>query len=426
MRPANQTSAPFVQVDMKRSYISVSLLAALAAYGVTDVRLGGVARAPAQGYVNGVWFDGAAFVPRAVVVADGELQFVERLPSGVDAVDLAGGYVVPPYCEAHNHNIGVGKPEERNKKYFDAGVFYVQSLTDAPQLAAAERAFWSQPDSVHVAFAHGGLTGPGGHPIELLEGIKRGGGYPPGTELANQAYFEAAAPSDVDRHWPSLVAAEPHIVKLYLQYSEEYERRVSNAEFFGKRGLSPASFRRAVELARRDRRRVAVHVTSAADFHLAVDAGVDVIAHLPGYMSVESISVGDAELAARKKIAVITTASLARSFASASMPLERLRAAQIANLKTLRDAGVTLTIGSDSWADSSHAEAAYLRGLGVFQDVELLRMWTMTCPTVVFPDRTVGRLAPGHAASFLVLGGDPLKDWAMTRSIKYRRLQHSQ
>lgn len=409
---------------MPRSLVLAGIVVAIAAYGSGDARARQAGAPAEEGYVNARWFDGAAFVPRTVVVANGRLQFVERLPEGITPVDLNGGYVVPPYCEAHNHNIAVGRPEERNKKYFDAGVFYVQSLNGAPQLAEAERGFWSRPDSIHAAFAHGGFTGPGGHPIELLEGIRKGGGYPAGLELADHAYFEAAAPADVDRLWPTLVSQRPHIIKLFLQFSEDHDRRVNDAAFFGNRGLSPAAFRRAVALARRDRARVAAHVTSTADFHLAVEVGVDVIAHLPGYMSVEHISLDDAALAARKRIAVITTASLAPAFASAGSPLESLRVAQVANLKTLKDAGVTLAVGSDRWGDSSHGEVAYLRGLGVFGNAELLRMWTMSCPAVIFPERKVGQLAQGYEASFVVLAGDPIADWAMTRRITRRRLEH--
>ena len=53
-------------------------------------------------YSGGRWFDGNRFVPRTMYVVDG--AFRQRRPATVDStVDLAGGYVVPPFSDAHQH-----------------------------------------------------------------------------------------------------------------------------------------------------------------------------------------------------------------------------------------------------------------------------------------------------------------------------------
>src|SRR5829696_7882066 len=53
-------------------------------------------------YQGGKWFDGKAFAPRTMYVV-GDV-FRERRPSRVDSVvDLRGGYVVPPFADAHQH-----------------------------------------------------------------------------------------------------------------------------------------------------------------------------------------------------------------------------------------------------------------------------------------------------------------------------------
>src|ERR1700687_131223 len=55
-------------------------------------------------YVNGSWFDGSGFVSRYAYVIGDTLSF--HRPRRIDAiVDLEGGYVVPPFGEAHNHNV---------------------------------------------------------------------------------------------------------------------------------------------------------------------------------------------------------------------------------------------------------------------------------------------------------------------------------
>ncbi len=232
--------------------------------------------------------------------------------------------------------------------------------------------------------------------------------------------FEAESAADVDAKWTRVVSSRPSIVKAFLQYSEEYEARRGDPKFFGNRGLSPEAFRRVVALAHRDQLRVAAHVASAQDFSVAVRAGADVIAHLPGYLSPETIAPADAKLAAAKKIVLIPTASLARGLARGAGVLERVQTAQRENLRLLKQEGVALAIGSDSWSDTSHQEVEYLRTLNVFDDLDLLRMWTENCAATVFPGRKIGRLVDGAEADFLVLDSNPLVDFAATRRILQR------
>jgi hypothetical protein len=55
-------------------------------------------------YVNGRWFDGVHFSERTAYVVGDTLSF--HRPKNVYAiVDLRGGYVVPPFAEAHKHNV---------------------------------------------------------------------------------------------------------------------------------------------------------------------------------------------------------------------------------------------------------------------------------------------------------------------------------
>ncbi len=376
------------------------------------------AQEPETLYTGGLWFDGQRFVPRSVAVRDGRFAIARRGRRGARIVDLAGGYVVPPFCEGHNHDIGTGNPEERNRRYLGAGVFYVQILNNEPGAAHAQDQFWDRPDTVDVAFAHGGFTGRGGHPVEVLEGIRRSGGYGANAVIADRAYYEVDSIAELERKWPLLLAQRPDVVKLFLQYSEDHERRREDPAFVGNRGLSPALFRRAMQLARRDGMRVAVHTVSAADFRLAVEEHADIVAHVPGYMSVEVIEPDDAARAARNGTWVITTAILAQTYPAPNVDRAALRTAQIANLRTLRRAGVRLAIGSDTWGDTSHREVNHLRALGVFEDREVLRMWTRNCPAMIFPGRRLGQLRPGFEASFLVLDANPLTDFTAVQRIR--------
>lgn len=89
-------------------------------------------------------------------------------------------------------------------------------------------------------------------------------------------------------------------------------------------------------------------------------------------------------------------------------------------MKLLREAGVWLAIGSDSAEDSSVAEFFYLKGLNVFDNLTLLKMWTESTPQSIFPRRKIGTLSEGAEASFLALEGNPLEDLQNVRRIRVR------
>ena len=55
-------------------------------------------------FANGKWFDGQKFVARKFYTVGGRLT--ARKPTRVDKTfDLAGKFIVPPFAEAHNHNL---------------------------------------------------------------------------------------------------------------------------------------------------------------------------------------------------------------------------------------------------------------------------------------------------------------------------------
>ena len=59
---------------------------------------------PTIAFTNGRWFNGRAFESRVMYTVSGVFQ--SQRPARVDStIDLGGGYAVPPFGEAHNHNI---------------------------------------------------------------------------------------------------------------------------------------------------------------------------------------------------------------------------------------------------------------------------------------------------------------------------------
>ena len=378
---------------------------------------------PTYRFENGVWFDGQRFVKRTVYASERRLRFTR--PAKVDSVvDLGGAFVIPPLCEAHNHNLGSDyENQEKIARYLRDGVFYVKMLSNLPRETGLVRHTYNRPDSVDVAFANGGITGTGGHPIRIREQFLEQGIYEGFTRetLRDHAYFVVDTPADLAAKWPLVLQFRPDFIKAILVHSEEYAKRRDDPGYFGQKGLDPKVLPLIVARAHDARLRISVHVNSAEDFRAAVAAGADEIAHLPGSRTVEHIDRTDAALAKQKNVTVVTTAVLIERRKERDPELHaNLRRAQIDNLRLLRENGVTLAVGSDEYDDTSVGEVRHLRALGVFTDIELLRMWTENCARTVFPERKVGRLDEGYEASFVALDGDPLADWSSLGRIRYR------
>jgi imidazolonepropionase-like amidohydrolase len=152
---------------------------------------------------------------------------------------------------------------------------------------------------------------------------------------------------------------------------------------------------------------------------------VDEIAHFPRMISgmpYKQISDVDARLASKNKVPVITTVAVSL-FQGRTIKPEDFPSAkkyQAIDMKRLYQNGVQIAIGSDNPNDNSVKEIFYIKDLGVFDNLTLLKMWTETTPKVIFPDRKIGALKEGYEASFLALEGNPLDDFNNVKKIKIR------
>jgi imidazolonepropionase-like amidohydrolase len=383
---------------------------------------------------DGRWLAPDGFRAGTRYVVDGRLT--QRRPRHVDSViDLAGRWVVPPFGEAHNHNIEFASARRTDSliaHYLHDGVFYVKNPGNLPRARDSLVGRIDVPHGVDAVFANGLLTATGGHPTGLyLRNLARG----TMTAADGDGGFLWIIDSlpDLERKWPRILAGRPDFIKVALLYSEEYARRRSDSAYFNWRGIDPALVPEVVRRAHAAGLRVSAHVETAADFHNALTGGVDEINHIPGFRGDEhtriteparyQVSVDDAKLAAARGVVVVTTLSGFTAYDLHGPDSLTRRAADVLatrNLRVLRDAGVHLAVGSDSYRDDSVNEAAYLATLGVFTPMELLRLWSEATPRAIYPTRRVGCLTDGCEASLLVLDADPSADFANTRRITLR------
>ncbi|MDX1624404.1 MAG: hypothetical protein R3199_10550, partial [Gemmatimonadota bacterium] len=353
-------------------------------------------------------------------------------------VDLAGAWVVPPFGEAHTHALGGSGAERAARQYLRDGIFYALSLNNAASRARKARERFSHPTTLDPGYAHGGFTSTGSHPYRVYEMIALGifGADDPYAEAERReeeirasrlaegdAYWFVDSVADLEAKWPAFLEDDPDVVKVYLS---DVATGLAAEDVRGH-GLHPGVLRTLVARAHARGLRVFAHVDTVDDFRIALEAGVDAMAHLPGQnlgedLLMEPLTEEDLARAALRGTVVVPTTQRVTVFAD-STEMPALQAFQRDALRRLHAAGVTIALGEDWFGRTSRAEAEYIADLGVFDNATLLRIWSVATPRTVFPTRRIGRLEPGWEASFLALGCDPIEEFACTGDIRLRYKQ---
>lgn len=365
-------------------------------------------------FVNGLWFNGQTFEPKTVYSVNGVFQ-MKHDGEVTATIDLENAYAIPPFAEAHNHHFMNGfLYEQQIKDYLAKGIFYAKNPNSLPYLTEPISEKVNIASSVDVSYSNGGITATDGHPVQIFDSMAERGMIKGLTkkDMEGQAYYIVNNEAELTRQWTRIKASKPDFIKAYLERSEEYEKRKDDPKFYGKKALNPALLPKIVKLAHKDNLRVSVHVTSSADFHTSVMAGVDEITHLPLALITEE----DAIATAKRGIVVVTTTTSHRPTDGVSNIHEIHRA----NLLLLHKHGVKLALGTDNFEITVLEEALNLYKLNVFDNLTLLKMWTDMTAKTIFPKRKIGEIKDGYEASFITLEENPLKDFSAVKKVKFR------
>lgn len=397
---------------------------------------GGAAAQRNNSYTNGQWWNGSQFERRTFYAVDGFLT--SKRPAQIErTIDLHGGFVIPPLAEGHNHWLEPAHIEEYNACYLADGVFYVRDMANMPFVVDQFRSKVNLPNTVDWVSAMTSFTGPGGHPVEIIDQFVSFGILPKDwkPDYDKQAAFVVSNQQGIDENFPILLRQHPAYVKAYLLYSDRYAESLKEPQTRGNsRGMDPALLPYFVKKAHQARLKMIVHIYSAADFRNAVAAGVDEVAHFPGDgyqagMPVEQflITPEDARAAAKAGVSVTTTLSWLTDLKEESPEQYRIAKDRIVlpNMKVLRAAGVSLFVGSDKFRRDVVPELQALKGLGVFSDQEILTMDVAATAKNIFPDRKIGELKDGYEANFLVLDRNPMANLDNLDSVSVR-VKHGQ
>lgn len=394
----------------------------VSAQPVTAARLD----APSFELRGGRWFDGKGFRAAHWYVVGG--KFTARRPARVDAViDLGSRYVLPPLAEAHNHNMqNSWGAETFAQDYLKRGIFYSAQLAANPEEIAPFRGLLTNPGAVDVLFAAVTISASDGHPLGLaLDSAKAAGMDLKAEDVRDHAFFAIDSKADLEAKWPRMAASGTKLVKVILVESELYQQHHNNPAFFGVNGIDPALLPEIVARAHAMGARVAVHTDTAHDAEVAVNAGADIIAHLPGYridspLTIADYRLSDATIATAAKRGTLWIGTVAASkYYDAKHPdhAAEVQANYRDNLLRLRRAGVPFLTGSDLFDGSVIDELDAVDALQAMPRAELLDDATRVTPLALFPGRQIGCLCEGAEASLIALDANPLDRLGALRHI---------
>lgn len=408
---------------------------------------------------------GSLLEAQHLIIRDGFIDriFTGSIPDSLKEVytvtDAAGKYIMPALFDMHAHlnSGGLIPPDDITKHMaleqfarYGVGAIFTLGGMGFNQEATADL-IQQQENRELVApkiFAAGDfLTNPGGYPIPFLARIL---GIP-GEEidLNEQGVLEVTEATDLD----AIISKKRELglngVKVMV------ESRIGNATPESR--LSNEVVARISETASNYGLPVFAHVTSQNDFEDAVNSGVDVIAHL---MSSDSLTNATSFLETMREDSIHITPTLLMSYRvkflqSADMlndpfyqrysserttrslenwPIRQMvvrnmgqdpeaqKQRGLQNFNQLYEAGVTVMMGTDAGNPtifpgySAHKELEFMSEAGM-PTTDILRSSTIIPARFLGLDDTMGSIAEGKVASFVMMDRNPLENVRNSQSI---------
>ncbi|HEX6360404.1 amidohydrolase family protein [Actinophytocola sp.] len=349
-------------------------------------------------------FTGEEALPGAdVLIEDGRIG----TPDGgrVDeTVPGAGRTLLPGLIDAHVH-VSDGSLEQA----LSYGVTTELDMFCLPDNLARQRRLAADRHDVADLRSSGVLaTAPGGHPSQIMANV------PP--ELGGE-FDTVAGPGDAAAFVAARVAEGVDYLKVVIDHGT-----TAGADL---PVLTPDTVAALTEAAHAAGLRVIAHAASAADTKIALDAGVDGLAHVPFDAAPEEATDLVARCAAENVFVVSTLVYVEWLSSGQANPAQTATPLHLDDAMTitgmLAGAGVRLLAGTDAnlWHPqhgvSLHRELELLVQAGLTPTQALAAATSIPAATFDLTDR--GRIAPGLRADLLLVEGDPTTDITATAAI---------
>lgn len=346
-------------------------------------------------------FDGTGTTPRSTVMIVGDrIAEYDGRPGDIE-IDGAGRTLLPGLIDAHTHSFGA----DDLGKALANGVTTELDMFCLPESLAEQRRLVVQRDDLADLRSPGTLaTAPGGHPSQLIA--------TPGVD---------AAPFDTIER-PDQAAA---FVRARQAEGADYLKIViDDGTVHGTKlpVLSPETVAALVEAAHAAGLRVIAHAITAAEVRIAVQAGVDGLAHV----WTDPADTELVDLVASSGIFVVSTLVYFQVITEQrtaapdhAAPETATGSAEVA--RALHRAGVPLLAGTDATpfapehGKDLHRELSLLTAAGLANEEALRAATSLPAQHFGLTDR--GRIAPGMRADLLLVDGDPTVDITATAAI---------
>jgi imidazolonepropionase-like amidohydrolase len=396
--------------------------------------------------------DGSWLAAQDVWLADGVITFVGPsgsvdIPSDLPTLDGAGRYLMPGLIDVHVHlhsgyslpgRLSLPDPRTNLEQFLGSGVTTVLDLAASAKVIATfqQRLKSGRWDGPAVYSTGRPFAAPDGHPLSSIRAV-----YPSLLVrwLTEGLVIQVADPAQAE----AAMAARPKsgFVKIMLDDIPE-----------GTPLLSDQTLERIVQLAREGEERTVAHVGAPDDVERALTAGVDALLHGP---PLEAITQEQANKMAATRVPMAPTLTVwqrihelqSASLTTDPLTLRALSAAQkkqlprylasqspldgpmgdwankliagqdgrVETVARLKEAGVTLLVGSDSPGLGLTPGAGTLMELDLLvaaglSPTEALLAATWTNSRFLNPDARFGAIHEGWEADLLLLESSPAVD----------------
>jgi len=367
-------------------------------------------------------FDGRSIRPEGrtrVLVENGKITAVGpsiAMPSGAERIDLTGMTLLPGFIDAHTHLSYLWSDTTRAPTFL---LDYLGSpiVTAFGAARNAEKTLRAGFTTVREMGSTDGID------VALAQAIASG--YAEGPRIVTAGPIYPPGGGRTDMTWPpdGTAATAEEITKKTREYIGQgcdwikiYGTTGTFDDTSGTALYTTEEIRAAVEAAGPRGRWVAVHAMGLEGARRAVAAGVRSLEHG------SRLDRATAREMARRGVYLDPTLYHMQWYSDHGVALqyssgyaERLAALQkeqFASVRLAKQAGVAIACGSDA-VYTMHGENAreivWLTKAGL-TPTEALRAATTVNASLLGLEQEIGRIAPGYAADFVAVPGDPTKE----------------
>lgn len=355
-------------------------------------------------------FDGERTSPeRDVLVVD---DLIGEYDGGRVDVEVAGAgrTLLPGLIDGHTHVFDGSLAQA-----LSFGVTTELDMFCLPGNLARQRELATRDDVADLRSSGIVATAPGGHPSQIMTHLP--------AELREQlgdavgAFDTVSGPAGAPAFVAARVADGVDYLKVIIDHGTTAGAEIPV--------LTPDTVAALAAEGHNAGLMVIAHAASAADATIALDAGVDGLAHVPFDATPEEAEQV-VERCAELNVFVVSTLVyaewLASSEADPAQTAVQLRVDHAMTItRALRAAGVRLLAGTDAniWEPrhgaGMHQELALLVRAGLSAEEALAAATSRVADTFGLTDR--GRIAPGLRADLLLVDGDPTTDITATAKV---------